>query len=228
MYAEIKAKVNKETSSGTLLHVLIPNVSATDYLKKYTGSDTLIGELRIDDGRTIRADQRKKAWAILHDIEDWNGDDAETNHWWLKREYRRKSGESKFSLSNCSVTTARHYISFLLDFCLSWDVPLSESLLNRTDDINAALYATLMNKKCIVCGHDGELHHVDVVGMGRSRLEICHIGMSVMCLCRKHHSEAHLSGKDTFNSRYHIYGINANQEICDTWRLNTDRKTDGS
>lgn len=35
-------------------------------------------------------------------------------------------------------------------------------------------------RKCAVCGRRAELHHVDRVGMGRDRREICHIGMQAL------------------------------------------------
>jgi hypothetical protein len=118
------------------------------------------------------------------------------------------------------MTTARHYISFLLDFCFDWDVPLSEPVTSRTDDIAAAIYSSLLRKRCIVCGIKGEIHHVDSVGMGRNRQEIAHIGMRVMCLCRYHHSECHAIGQEFFDIKYHIYGIIADSRICEVYRLN--------
>jgi len=219
MYKEVKAKVHRETAEGTVLFVLVPNESLTDHLRKYSDSDILDGEIRIDDGRTIRAKQRKKAWAILGDISKYNGDDRDTNHWWLKEMYRDESGSGKFSLSDCSVTTARLYINFLLNFCLLWDIPLSKPIVEHTDDISNAVYATLMHKKCIVCNAPGELHHVACVGMGFDREQIVHLGLRVMCLCRKHHSEAHTVGQAAFDERYHVYGIEADEEICKKWRL---------
>ena len=219
MYKEIKARIYSETKEGTFFYVLVPNEQLADQMHKYTDGKILNGELRIDDGRTIRASQRKKVWAMLGDISKWNGDEKEVNHWWLKTDYTTQSGESMFSLSNCSVTTARHYISFLINFCLVWDVPLSEPILDRTDDIDATLFSALMNKRCVLCGDKGEIHHEDAVGMGRKRKDIIHKGMRVVCLCRKHHTEAHNLGKTTFNDKYKVYGITATKEICEAYRL---------
>jgi hypothetical protein len=218
MYKEIQAKVHKEAPAGTYLLVLVPKESLTDQFRKYTDSDILHGEIRIDDGRTISAKQRKKCWAILRDISLWNGDDRDTNNWWLKQEFT----EDEFSLADCSVTIARHYISFLADFCLKWDVPTSKPLIDNIDDINAYLYSSLMRRKCAVCNQNGILHHAeDRVGMGRNRLEIVHQGMRVMCLCGIHHNEAHEIGQQTFNKKWKIYGIKADEAICEKWGLNT-------
>ena len=109
MYREIKAKVHKENREGTYFLVLAPKESLTDEMKKLSDNGALQGELRIDDGRTISAKQRKKAWATLKDISLWNGDDRETNHWWLKHEFMAERNAMYFSLSDCSVTAARYY-----------------------------------------------------------------------------------------------------------------------
>jgi len=207
LYKVIKARVSRVTKEGTLFHALVPNESLTDELRLYSDNGLFNGELRIDDGRTIRAKQRKKAWATIGDISLWNGDDRETNHWWLKIMYMTASGESKFSLSNCTVTTARHYISFLLDFCLEWNVPLSEPIINRTDDIDAMIYATIKHKRCIVCGAEGEIHHWDAIGMGRNRNTYDDSGHRKLCLCRFHHNEAHNIGVKAFEEKHHVYGI---------------------
>ena len=65
MHLEVKAKIHKETSQGTILRVLAPHVSLTGRLERYSEDGILRGELRIDDGRTITAEQRKRAYAAL-------------------------------------------------------------------------------------------------------------------------------------------------------------------
>ena len=225
MHKEIRAKMYRERPEGTYLLVLVPDTFLTAQMKKYADGDTLKGELRIDDGRHIRADQRKKAWAIIGDISDWNGDDDEINHWWLKRKYRLKSGEKHFSLSNCSVSTARGYISFLIDFVFEWNVPLTEPILNTTDDIDAALYYALKHKRCILCGKDGEQHHWQAIGIGRDRKVFDDSNLTKISLCREHHDEAHNIGRDTFASRYHVYGIIFNETKEEVGSCGTAIKT---
>ena len=220
MRSMVRAKLQYVTTQGTVLRVLIPNQFLKEQLSKYSDGDVLIGELRLDDGRTIRADQRKKAWATLGDIALWNGDDREVNHWHLKHMYMSQSDEDYFSLSDCSVTTARHYITFLLDFCLQWDVPLTEPIADRTDDIGAMLYSALIRRKCVLCGSSADCHHVEAIGMGRSRLDVVHLGMLVMALCRECHGKAHTMGRVTFEAKYHVYGIAADEKICEVYKLN--------
>jgi hypothetical protein len=43
--------------------------------------------------------------------------------------------------------------------------------------------------------------------MGRDRREIDDSQSKKMCLCRKHHGEAHNIGNDLFEKKYHVYGI---------------------
>lgn len=87
-----------------------------------------------------------------------------------------------------------------------------DSLLNRTDDIDAYLYACLFYGKCVICGKDAEVHHVDRVGMGRDRRTIVHVGMEAMSLCRVHHTEAHSTAG--FADKHHIYGLKLDKIIC--------------
>ncbi|MCL2223611.1 MAG: putative HNHc nuclease [Defluviitaleaceae bacterium] len=212
MYRAISAIVQRETYDGTVFTVLVPGESLTDEMKKLSVDGILKGELRIDDGRHITTEQRRKAWATLGDISLWNGDEKEVNHWYLKTMFRSEKSHPKFSLSDCSITTARNYISYLLDFCLAWDVPLTETLTNRTDDIDAAIYSSLKHRRCIICGLDGEPHHWDVIGMGRNRNTYDDSAHRKLCLCRIHHTEAHDIGRETFEKKYHVYGIIFNEK----------------
>ena len=207
MYFEVKAKVHKENAEGTVLRVLVPHVSLTDQLAKYSNNGILRGELRIDDGRTITGEQRRKYWATIRDISRWNGDDKDDNHEELKDMYCAAIGIDDFSMSNCSVSLARDYITFILNFCIRWGVQLSEPILDRTDDIDAMLYLALKHRRCIICGEDGEHHHWDAIGMGRDRKTYDDSVHRKICLCRDHHSEAHQIGRDSFGKKHHVYGI---------------------
>jgi hypothetical protein len=86
-------------------------------------------------------------------------------------------------------------------------VILSEDAVNRTDDIGRYLYFCLMNKKCAVCGKDGEIHHEDAIGMGNNRKTLDDSKHKKICLCRLHHTKAHELGVDRFTKIYKVYGI---------------------
>jgi len=222
MYKTVRAKIHKETRQGTILYVLAPNESLTDELSKLEAEDGLLkGELKIDDGRHISSDQRKRAYATIADIAIHTGYLPEELKEIMKYWYIAETGADYFSLSDCSMTTARLFINYLIDFAMKWEIPLMDTAINRTDDISAALYSSLMHKRCICCGKAGELHHEDVVGAGRNRKQIIHLGMKVICLCRKHHAEAEKIGRETFNERYKVYGISADKKICKVWNLKT-------
>ena len=87
------------------------------------------------------------------------------------------------------------------------------------EDIPRYVWACLMNRRCAVCGRHADLHHVDVVGMGRDRKEICHIGMRALPLCREHHTEIHSIGQEDFLRRYFLEPVKIDERIADVYRL---------
>ncbi|MFT9498040.1 putative HNHc nuclease [Anaerosolibacter sp.] len=204
-YAEIIGY--KELEQGTKLAVIIPEKALGEYLKRFATNGIVKAELRLDDGRTITAEQRKKAYATIKDIAFYTGYLPEEMKEIMKYNYIIETGEDYFSLSNCSMSTARLYINFLIEFAFKWDIPLLDHGLNRTDDIGKYLWQCLKFKKCAICGKDGECHHVDAIGMGRDRTKVDDSNHEKISLCRIHHSEAHTIGWDTFADKYHVYGI---------------------
>ena len=112
-------------------------------------------EIRIDDGRTITSLQRRKAYATIRDISSWTGYLPEEQKEWLKYLYIERTGNTYFSLSDCSMDTAREFISIILDYALEEGIPLSERGIERTDDIGRYLYSCIKNKRCAVCGRPG-------------------------------------------------------------------------
>ena len=94
------------------------------------------------------------------------------------------------------------------------DVPSSRPLAEYADDVERYVFACLIHKKCAVCGRKAELHHVDRVGMGRDRREICHIGMQALPLCREHHQEAHQHGDKALLEKYHLVTVTIDERIA--------------
>lgn len=179
-------------------------------------------EIRLTDGREISGEQRRKVFALVRDISDWCGEEPEYIRKFTTFEYRISNGIEPFSLSDCDMSTAREYISYLIDFCFRHGVPTRDTLLNRTDDISKYLYACLAYRKCAVCNKQAEVHHIDAVGMGRDRTKINHSGMEAIALCREHHREAHTRGQAFFD-KYHIYGIKLDDNLCKILNLRKDR-----
>lgn len=175
-------------------------------------------EVRLIDCRTITAEQRRKIYAVIRDISEWNGDDPE----WLKVQFKfmfsGDNGIGYFSLSNCEKTVATEFISYLIDFCFYQEIPTRDTLLNLTDDIGKYLYSCLENRKCAVCNKPGEVHHVNRIGMGRDREQIVHEGLKAICLCRQHHIKAHEDENKLFKDN-HIYGIKLDKYLCEVLNL---------
>lgn len=180
-------------------------------------------EVRLDDGRTISAVQRKKIFAIVRDIALWSGHEPEEIRYFLEWDFISRKNIEWFSLSDVDMTTARLFIDYLIEFCFIHSVPTKDTLLNQTDDINKYLYLCLKYKRCVICNMPAEVHHVDRVGMGRDREKIVHIGLLAIALCRLHHTEAHKDEKKLFQENY-IYGIRLDKYLCDILSLNTKER----
>ena len=69
------------------------------------------------------------------------------------------------------------------------------------------MIACIKHRKCCLCGREGEIHHVDAIGMGNDRRKYDDSGSRIMCLCRTHHTEYHKIGREDFEKKYKVYGI---------------------
>lgn len=183
-------------------------------------------EITLRDGRSISPEQRRKAYATIRDIADHCGDVPEAVKEYLKWDFCTDNGIEAFSLSDCDMTVAREFISYIIEFAVKWDIPLKDTAINRTDDIGRYLYICLENRKCAVCGKKADVHHVDRVGMGRDRKTIIHTGMRAEALCREHHGECHTIGQKSFDDKYHIYGIALDDWLCKQLKLKSALSAD--
>ena len=194
----------KVDESGTTLEIHIPKLNLQDAIE-----DKHIRQigLWIEDGRHITSLQRKKAYATIADIAYYTGNIPEYEKEEMKFIYMQESGHKYFSLSDCSIDTARDYITFLLDFALKHGIALTDTGLNRTDDIGKYLYSCLKYKRCCICGKKADLHHVQAIGRGYNRKHVDDRELLKMALCREHHTESHKIGQHEFSKKYHVYGI---------------------
>ncbi len=197
-----KIKEVIKEQNGIYLKIFIPDAQIK--IKNHQGV-----EIRLDDEKKITAEQRKKAYATLKDISNYTGHSIEESKEWLKYYFLSQTGSEYFSLSDCSMEKAREFISFTLEYALKNGIPLSDNALNRTDDIERYLYHCIKHKKCCICGRNGEIHHIDAIGMGRDRQQVDDSESRKICLCRKHHIIAHQRGRESFEQMYHVYGIKA-------------------
>ena len=204
MHELVVLKQCREDKDGTEIRAVIPEKHIAEMLVRKKISKA---EIRFDDGRHISAEQRKKAYATIRDIADYTGYPPEEMKEIMKYEHMIRTGDGYFSLSNCSMDVAREFINTILEFAIQNGIQISENAIERTDDIGRYLYFCLKNRKCAVCGRDGEIHHVDTIGMGNDRRKVDDSNYRKICLCRTHHTIAHQKGMDAFQRDYKVYGI---------------------
>lgn len=198
----------KEDIGGTQLLIQARDMNITKYIFDHCIN---VGSLVITDGRFISPQQRKKAYATEKDIAEYCGylsrEEKEYVHEALKAECEAAYRIEPFSLSDCTMDTARDYIAFLLEYAIANGIPLSDNLTDRAEEIDKALIACIRHKKCCLCGRSGEIHHVDAIGMGNNRKIYDDSENLIMCLCRIHHTEYHKIGREAFEKKYKVYGI---------------------
>ena len=190
------------------------------------------------DARTISPEQRRKAWALIGEIAAFAGyvgaGDREQLNADMKRQFLIKHVDEltaeaikRFSLSDIDMTTARLYITFLVDFCIEHGVPTKLPLWEMADDIEQYVYKCSVLKLCAVCRKHAGIHHVDTVGMGRNRDTIDHIGMMHLPLCwgvGGHHQEVEQIGNRAFLEKYHLTPIPIDERIAKIHKLKTGGK----
>lgn len=183
----------------------------------------------LNDSRTITPEQRKKAYALLGEINDFTGEMPEYTKRLFKLKFvaerQKELADSLFSLSDCSVTQAKDFIDYLVDFILEHDIPTKVPLVELCDDIKRYVYACAVHKKCAVCGKKGELHHVDAVGMGNDRTEIDHLGRLALPLCRLHHLELHTLGNTAFAEKYHLEAVKIDDKLIKIYKLKRSKQS---
>ncbi|MGL5301463.1 MAG: putative HNHc nuclease [Weissella confusa] len=173
----------------------------------YTTEDQPQAVITIADERQLSKIQRKKAYAIMNDIANWTGYAPEEVKDLMKSYWVAETGEPYFSFKDTDMTTAREFISFLLEFILKNHIPLRKSGLELNDDLDRYMEMSVMHRSCVICGQRAQIHHVDTIGMGNDRTETDHREHRLIALCAIHHKEAHDIGWATFASKYHVKGV---------------------
>ena len=196
-----------EEQEETFLLARLPGADTKAIVNALKQKQITVAEIRLDDGRHISAIQRRKIYATIRDIANETGYLPEEAKEHMKYLHMMRTGEAYFSLSVCSMDTAREFINTLLEIVLEHGIPLSETGIERADDIDKYLYFCLVHRKCAVCGRKGEIHHVDTIGMGNDRRKIDDSAFRKICLCRNHHTISHAMGNDRFYRMYKVYGI---------------------
>lgn len=178
--------------------------------------DAKTAEIRLDDGRSITAEQRRKIYATIRDIADWMGDTPDAVKIHFKWAFCGDEEHEDFSLSDVDRETASQFLTYLIDFCVQNGVPCSDPLWDRCEDIERYMYACVMNRKCCITGKsNAQIHHYDRVGMGRNRNTMCQVGMRVVPLSSDIHTMIHYSGgEDELYAKHHITPIALTEKMC--------------
>lgn len=178
-------------------------------------------EVRIDDGRSITNDQRRKIYATMRDIAEWTGDMPDAIKAYFKWSFCGDNQHEDFSLSDVDRETASEFLTYLIDFCIQNGVPCSDPLWDRCEDIERYMYACVMTRTCCITGKkNAHIHHVDRIGIGRDRNEICQVGMRVVPLSPDLHTMIHYTGREQeFYNQHHIIPIALTEKMCNHLRL---------
>ena len=208
-----------DDTGGVLIRAAVPCLDRA-ILRRY---DKVLVEFA--DGRRISPEQRRKAYALMGEIADWIGDVPEYVKKLMKIEFMANRmqtiGEKIFSLSDTDITTARLFITYLIDFMLEHEVPSKTPLYELCEDIQKYVYACLMHKTCAVCGKRGaDVHHLTGSRVGHGGLkwrEKDQTGAKVLPLCREHHTLCH-GGEEEFLEKYHLEGVEMTREIAKVYK----------
>lgn len=180
------------------------------------------------DSRPLSDKQRRACYALLREISDYTGEGMEMTKQHLKIKFLaddfQETADKLFSLSNAPMSLVCAFQRYLVNFVIEFEIPTRFPLLDMVDDIDAYVYACLVNKKCCVCGRPAQCHHTKAIGAGRNRNTIIHEGLEVMPLCGEHHGEMHTIGIEAFFEKYHINrGIPADKVICRVYNLKSGK-----
>lgn len=175
------------------------------------------------DSRQRSLEQIRKAFALMTEIGNHQGQSAEDVYIEQRDafglEFMEQLNNQFFHLSTATMSEASAFINYLINLIIAHGIQTREPILALCEDIPKAVYACLQNKRCIVCGRNAELHHVDAIQMGYNRREKPQLGNRVLPLCREHHSEVHNIGNAAFMSKYHLETVCLDERLAKVYGL---------
>lgn len=187
-------------------------------------------EIILWDGRRISPEQRRKCYALLGEIAEYTdgirtAETVDEQKRLLKMEFMLRRMEATerrmFSLADCDMSTAREFITYLIDFIIANDIPTRVPLIDNCDDIAAYMYACTMHRKCAVCGKPADIHHCEGsrIGTGVDCTKVHQLGREVLPLCRVHHTELHTMAESEFIKKYHLQSVKLDEALCKRLKL---------
>lgn len=203
---------------GKGFHVFVP-FEQTHILEK---QDCKYADVRFCDGRCISPEQTAKAKILERSIANHTGYHPFEIDQMFKYEFCMDNGYEYFSLSDCEMSIAREFITFLVDWCLDNRIPVKTRADRFVEDWHRYIYKCIENRLCAVSGRSGaDIHHCvgSKVGSGRNRKKIIHEGLVCIPLLREYHNECH-NDEIKFMSKYKLFGIQLDSHLCETLGLN--------
>ncbi|MCT6851244.1 MAG: putative HNHc nuclease [Staphylococcus epidermidis] len=182
-------------------------------------------ELEVDSAKEITIDQRKKAFAMLHDIAEYTGYSLRESEEMMKIRYISTLKNPKFfSLADCRRETATDFIQFMINFCLEQSIPFTTKVFDEIQQSYALRVQLLKHRICYICGKpNADVDHVDTIGAGRNRRETNQNGLHAWTLCRKSHQERHRIGVKSFAQKYQIKPVKLTPELIRYLNLANER-----
>jgi hypothetical protein len=244
--------INGYNERSRVLSIIVPDFADFEILCDQQVTEC---EVHLCDGRIITPKQSRAIHAMCRDITNYisgfsekeyvrnetmrmlqmaylmDTDAKEEVRYALTNHYCELMDIELFSLSAkssnaASVSLARDFLTYLIDFAIENAIPCSGKLIDRAEDISRYLYACLANRACCICGkHGSDVHHTDCIGMGIDREQIVHVGLPAMCLCREHHNLAHNMGEKSFEEQNKVFGIPLDEKLCGILGLDMKEKT---
>lgn len=205
-------KQYKKADGGVYLKIFVQD---KDILNEIMRCKTKTGNIKLDDNRRISAKQQKRIYLTIKDIADYLGYFPKEAEQLLIENFNISYNENLTSIPECSMSLARKFLAYLLEFCLQYTVPLSDYAVNRIDNIESYISLCLLYRRCAVCGDIADIHHAldDKIQMGNNRNKINHVGRKAIPLCRTHHTQLHNMSENDFYKKYSIKPIPLTEEM---------------
>ena len=161
--------------------------------------------------------QRKHYWALVADIQEYTGYPKWEVIQLTEAIFHREKDSNKrpsVARNKQKLELTQEWLQMIIEWCIENQVPFRKNQEYVPADEGKYFFKLTMNRLCWICGQpESDLAHVEAVGSGRNRKSIDHTQHHVMTLCRKHHSEQHQIGIETFLSKYKLpAGIKLSEE----------------
>ncbi|MFD1429747.1 putative HNHc nuclease [Lacticaseibacillus mingshuiensis] len=215
---------NIESVSGDLVAVRLVDMPDMLRLHQLANGKQPSVAVEVEDGRSISPDQRKKIWALIGDYALYTGYSPLEMEAWTKAFYMAETGSEYFSMSNCSMSKASEYLSYVITFGFDHGLPWSTKHMDSIPDDYPLMMQCLKHRVCVICGKPADIDHEPPIGSGNDRDHIDNRKYKFMPLCRVHHTIRHQKGIDWFMDFYKIKPVKLDEETLVSLRLNTRKQ----